>query len=201
MANRNTNEPADKAVEAGPKASDEASRTVQAVTNEAAEAGGRTARAGTDIVRQSAETAQEAWVSGLDTVTQSFQRIIDQFTQALGFAGPQAEELARRSSQNVEAVTEASGVLAEGLQDISREWISLVQERMTKNLDGLDELARCRSAPDFVAVQSGLVRDNLEHMVDNSRRIAEVSVWVADKAARVIQAQADNNAPRARRAA
>jgi hypothetical protein len=37
--------------------------------------------------------------AGLNTATQSFQRVTDQFTRMLGFNGPQAEELARRSSR------------------------------------------------------------------------------------------------------
>jgi phasin family protein len=201
MANRNHNEPANKAAETGRMASDETTHTARVVTDEAAEAGEQALRAGTDIVRRSAETVQEAWTSGLDTATQSFQRMTDQFTQTFGFAGPQTEELARRSSQNVEAVAEASRVLAQGLQEVSREWISLAQDRLTKNLDGLNELARCRSVPDFVAVQSGIVRDNLQQMIDNSRRVAEVSVRVADEAARVIQAQANRTASQARRTA
>ena len=154
--------------------------------NAAAEAGEQTVRAGTEAARRSAETAQ-----------QGFREVTDQFTQAFGFAGPHSDELARMSSQNVQAVMQASTVVVQGLQEISREWFGLAQDRFTKNLDGLNELARCRSIPDFVAVQSGLVRDNLQQMLDNGRHIAQISVRVADDAARVIQAQADANTDRA----
>src|SRR4051812_30311373 len=178
-----------------------AARTARTVTDEAARVGEQTARAGPDVSRRGTETARENLQSGLNTATQSFQRINDQFTQALGFNGPQAEELARRSSQNLQAVSQASSVLMKGAQEVSHEVLGLVQTRVQKNIDGLSRLAGVRSVQDFVAVQSDIVRDNLQRVIDTNKRIAELSVRVADEAARSIQVQADKNANQARRAA
>ena len=49
---------------------------------------------------------------------ENIQCIMDQVTQMLGFSGPQAEELARRSSENLQAVTRASTVLARGVPGV-----------------------------------------------------------------------------------
>src|SRR3954453_21646837 len=79
------------------RAADEAARTARTVTDEAARVGEQTARAGADIVNRSTETARNMVEAGLNTATQTFQRATDQFTKVLGFSGPQAEQLARRS--------------------------------------------------------------------------------------------------------
>src|SRR3954470_17250165 len=97
------------------KAADEAARTV---TDEAARVGDQTARAGADVFRRGSETARDTMQSGLNTATETFQRMSDQATKGLGSNGPQWEELTRRSSQNLQAVSQASSVLARGFQEV-----------------------------------------------------------------------------------
>src|SRR4051794_30060940 len=184
---RNEANETNRAADAGRRATDEIARTARAVTDEAAKVGEHTARASADLARRGVETARENLQAGLNTAAQSFQRMTDQVVQVLGFNGPQWEERARRSSQNLQAVTQANTVLARGFQDASHEWISLAQERVTKNIDGLTQLAGCRSVQDFVAVQSDLVRDNLWQIIDTNKRIAELSLRVAEEAAGIVQ--------------
>jgi phasin family protein len=171
------------------------------VTDEAAQVGEQAARAGADLARRSTETARDALQASLNTAAQSFRRMTDQFTHVLGFSGPQAEELARRSSENVQAVTQASTVLARGTQEVSQEVFGLVQDRLAKNIDAVSRIAGVRSVQALVTAQSDLMRDNLQLVIDTNRRIAELSVRIADEAAEAIQAQENQNANQARRAA
>src|SRR3954447_2831811 len=148
----------------------------------------------TDISSKQIEQARGTMESGLNSTVQTIHRATDQFTEVLGLAGPQAEELAQRSSQNIEALSQASNILVKGAQEFSREWFELMQERMRKNIDAMNRLASCHSLQDFVTVQSDIARDWLSHTVESSRRLAEVSLRVADEAALIVQSQAGRDA-------
>jgi phasin family protein len=179
----------------------EAARTARIVADETANAGQHATQAGAEIARSNVETVQQAVQSSLNMAAQVAERSVEQFTSIFGLSDERAEETAQQSSRNIEAIAECNTVLARGFQDISRVWVSLAQDRLQKNLDGFNALLRCRSLQDMIAVQSTLVRDNLEQMLGNGRRIAEMSVQVANEAAQKITAQAEENAKRARRAA
>jgi hypothetical protein len=151
------------------------------------------------LARRTAETARENVRSSLDTAAQGFHRLTEQFTNLTGLA--EAEELARRSLDNFQAVSDSSTVLARGIQEASQVWFSLAQERLTKNVEGFTRLARCRSPQDFIATQSELARDAMQRAVETSRRIGQVSMRVADEAAGIIQTTANAKPERARQVA
>src|SRR3954453_5040937 len=116
MANTGNKEQIDRAAESVKKVADEMTR------------------AGSDIARNGAETARQGMESSLNSTVDSFHRVTDQFTQVLGFVGPQAEELAPKSSQNIEAVSQASTVLTKGAQEISREWFDAMRSELRRTL-------------------------------------------------------------------
>jgi len=171
-------------------------------TNEEIENAAETGwKAATDVARRGVETSRDVAETTLSTANDAFRRVTDQVTQVLGFNGPQAEELARRSSRNVEAMTQAGSALAPGAQDVSQEIFGLIEERIRTNIDAVNRLAGARSVPDLVAVQSDLVRDGLRQALETGRRVAEMSLRTADEAARAIGAGVQANAGRVRRAA
>ena len=107
----NTDHQDNKAAGVGRNPADEAACTV---TNEAAPVGEQTAPAGADTTRQGAEAEDTTMGEGLNTATQTIQRITDQFTRLAGLNGPQTEELAQRWSEKVQALAQASTVQAQG---------------------------------------------------------------------------------------
>src|SRR3954454_20176675 len=140
-----------------------------------------TARAGE---REATDRAEDVMKTGM----QSAQRVAEEFGRVLGVGG-QNEELTRQATENLAAITETGSVLMRGFQDVSREWLELTRERLRKNAEGMTKLTQCRTLPDLAAVQSDLARDNLNQIIDLTRRIAERSMQLPDEAAKTISAE------------
>jgi phasin family protein len=109
-----------------------------------------------------------------------------------GLSGERSEELTRRSSQNLETMTEASATVARGFQDLSREWFTLVQEATQKNIEGLTALARCRSVPELLSAQADLVRNSMQQTINGTRKMTEVSTRLTTQAGQAATAQANS---------
>jgi hypothetical protein len=162
----------------------------QTKRDEQAHKNGDAARAGVEKLanfrQRATEDGWKSMESGVEAASQGFQNAADQFARTLGFSGEEGERLARQSGQNVEAITKFGTVLTQALQDASREWYSLAQKQLQRNFEGLSRLAHCRSAQDFAATQNGLVRESLQHMVEDSRVIAEISLKAVNDASKAV---------------
>src|SRR5215204_6962299 len=160
------------------------------------------ARAGVEKLADFRQRATaDAWKSmqeGVDAATQEVQNASDQFARTLGFSGEEGERLARQSGQNMEAITKFGTVLTQALQDTSREWYGLAQNQLQRNLEGLSRLAHCRSVQDFAAVQSGLMRESLQFMVEDTSSIVGISVKAVNDARKAVAGTAQDNAAQGR---
>ena len=163
----------------------------------ALEAGERAARTGTSLMQQNGEMIRRAWQSYLELTAQISGRSTEELARAfpLGnlMAGEETRKAAEQSSRNVDALVDSGSVLARGVEDITREWFDFARGRVEQNLTSLGEFARCRSPQDVAALQSEMMRDNLEVMLQISRKVAEISMRVAEDAMSKVADAADKN--------
>lgn len=160
-----------------------------------------TMKAGVEGAQTMARTMQETMEHSLGAVSEMARRSTEHAVRLFGLPSGNAEDLTGQTSENLRSVTQSGTALARGLQDVSREVFELSQKRLQRNLDGLNQIASCRSVADLVAAQSSLLRDNLEQTLDNSRRLAELTIQVAEEATRGATVQAQQTAQRFSRVA
>ncbi|MBD2750794.1 phasin family protein [Microvirga sp. BT688] len=112
--------------------------------------------------------------------------IVDRATEVTARQAQMTSNLLDHAPHYVQAIARSNRILARGAGTIALEWFGLRQERLLKNLDGINDLLACRSMLDLVNLQGSLVRQNVEQMIGNSQRLAQVSTQVAQEATQTI---------------
>ena len=152
----------------------------------AAKAGEEVSRVSAELLNQNAEMVQNTWRLGMETVTEAMNRSNDHFGRTFGWTGDEAQQATERSVRNTQSVMESATAVSKGLNDISREYLQFARRQMEKNMDRMNELWRCRTPHEFAAVQSDLIRDTMSGVLESSRRVADMSLKVADEAGKRI---------------
>ncbi|WFU18727.1 phasin family protein [Bradyrhizobium sp. CB3481] len=170
---------AEQTTRIGQAAAEQTSRVGQA----AAETGEQVARAGADLFKQNVETLQDAWRLGLETATSAMGRSAEQLGRTLGVsedAVQQATEATQRSARNAQTVLYTGTAAARVMSGMSREYFQMVRHQLEKNMERMNELWTCRTPQDFAAVQSDMVRETIETALESSRRVADMSLKMAE---------------------
>jgi phasin family protein len=157
-------------------------RNAEHSTTALSEATERTTRAGAEAARRSADDISATWRSSTDAASRIAERSMDQFSKMFGLSSDTARRTLLRSSGNLQAVIESTSIIVGGLQNVSGEWLRFAQSRFEDNLDHFDELMGCRSFQDCLALQTEMVRDNFEALLQSVRRTSELSTRLADDA-------------------
>ena len=179
QAERGTNE-------AGHTATRRAAEQTVQTTRTMSEATERAARAGAEAIRRNSDSLSRSWRSNSDAANRIAERSMDQFSKMFGLSGDTAKETMQRSSGNLQAMIESTTIVAGGLQNVSGEWMRFAQSRFEDNLDRFDKLMGCRTVQECLALQTEIVRDNLEALLQSVRRASELSTQLADDAAQKI---------------
>jgi hypothetical protein len=146
-----------------------------------------------DLREQATENTKQLVQKSVETASQQAREAADRFTKTLGFSGEDSERLARQSKQNMEAVTRCGTVLTQAFQDASRSWFGLAQKQWQRNLEGFTKLTHAKSVQEFTAIQSDLVREGLQHMVQDSKAITETSTRAVEEASKTFSAVAQQS--------
>jgi hypothetical protein len=147
-----------------------------------AEASEEVAQASSHLLQQNADMLQNSWRFGVDMATVMMGRSTDQLGRTFGLTGNEAQQATERSVRNAEAIMYSATAVAKGMNDVSREYFDFVREQIERTMDRMNELWRCRTPHDLAAVQTDLMRDSIRSALDTSRRMADMSLKVADDA-------------------
>ena len=152
-----------------------------------------------DAVKAGASGARDKAIwpmpNGIDAAARQARVAAERFSRTLGFSGEEGERLARQSKRNMEAVSECRSVLTKAFQASSDSGMEIVQAQWKRNFDGMERLMQAKSVQEFGAIQGELVRETLEHILKDSRAIAERSMRAADEAGQLLSALTDQSPP------
>ena len=168
----------DEGGKAASQIAEHAARAHEQITHRAADAGMR----GAGIVKATIET-------GIEAAVHSFERIAEHFTTAMGFAGPEAEKVAARSRENLDAISQANSVMIKGAEDMSHQWMVIAKDAFARNFDAIARVGECRTFQDLAAMQSELLRDNMNRAIEGGRKAAEIYAKTSAEAAERVNMQ------------
>jgi hypothetical protein len=146
----------------------------------AVESGEDVAKTNANLLRQNAETFQNAWRFGLDMMTAMMGRSADQFGRTLGVSGNEAQQATEHTARNAEMMLYSTTAASHVMRGMTREYFEFMRHQFESSMARMSELARCRTPQDVAAVQVDLVRDSMAAFLQSSHRMADMSVKLTE---------------------
>jgi len=96
------------------------------------------------------------------------------------------EEMVSFSKSNIDAVVEANEIFTTGISQLNESLFKLAQIQMEEGIALAQKMASCESIVDVYALQSDAMKKQFVRNVEESRKIGDFSVKLAEKAGQPI---------------
>ncbi|MEQ8805407.1 MAG: TIGR01841 family phasin [Rhodospirillales bacterium] len=142
------------------------------------------------VVVASKETVETVAKVGAEVAAKSVEKAVtigqEQVTAAVK-AGGQVfktyEDAVTYGKDNVDAFVQANNIMAKGMQDLNKVLFAMAQKNMEETVDLTKKVFGCKSVDDVVKLQSSLLKTNYSKAFDESRKISDMAVKLAEEAA------------------
>jgi hypothetical protein len=150
--------------------------------SDAATANDQAVRASVELLQRNAKTMQHALQCSARLAARLSERSAGHFGRAIGLSGETAEDADQKSLRNFQAIVQSGAVLTEIAQRLYEEWVDIARARIDRSFDRFDAFLQCRTPQEFTALQSEIVRDNMETFVGYAGKAGEHSARIAGEA-------------------
>ena len=143
--------------------------------------------------KEAVETAVKA---GTEVATKGYEKAIamsKEHVEAAHKAGTQAfkgyEDMVAFGKDNVDAAIKSGTILTRGVQDINKVLFGLAQAQLEESVAATKKIFGCKSVKDVVEVQSDIAKANYAKFMAESRKLADMSVKLAEESVAPIAAR------------
>lgn len=139
------------------------------------------------VVKETVETVVKAGADvaakGVEKATTMGQEQIAAAVKAGGQAFKTYEDAVAYNKENVDAFVQANNIMAKGMQDLNKVLFAMAQKNVEETVDLTKKMFGCKSVDDMVKLQSSLLKTNYTKAFDESRKISDMAVKLAEEAA------------------
>lgn len=99
------------------------------------------------------------------------------------------EEAVSYGKEAVDAVMKSNAIFVKGVQDINTALFGLAQANLEDSVAATQKIFDCKTVADVIDVQSALAQSSYTKAVEDSRKLSDLSVKVAEAASKPITKQ------------
>ena len=99
------------------------------------------------------------------------------------------EQAVAYGQESVDAVMKSNAIFVKGLQDINTVLFGLAQTSLEESVAATQKLFDCKTVADVIAAQADLAKTGYAKAIEDSRKISELTVKVAEASSQPITKQ------------